>query len=341
MLDGADGVEAEAESGAALARGAGISTAQASSGRVNSNTEPWPGTDAQRSSPPIARASSREIVSPSPAPSRRARGSSARPACSNGAKMRSSWSAGMPSPVSLTAKRSSVPARMSSTDETSTSTLPWSVNLIALPTRLCSTCWMREASPIARAGNCGATVIEKSRPLARAVSPSRRPTSPATSRRSKGRASTTSLPDSMRARSRMSFTSVSRWRPERRTISTCSRCCGLSSPRSSSWVMPMMPFSGVRISWLITATKRLLLLLVSSAASSARRRCSASRACSKRSRSSSSARASMRRDSSTVSSQNIVSPPALSQPVVPPCRARRIANGAITSEANSACPRAQ
>ncbi len=105
--------------------------------------------------------------------------------------------------------------------------------------------------------------------------------------------------------------------------------------------MPMMPFSGVRISWLITATKRLLLLLVSSAASSARRRCSASRACSKRSRSSSSVRASMRRDSSTVSSQNIASPPTLSQPVVPPCIASRIASGAITSDANSACPRAQ
>ena len=46
---------------------------------------------------------------------------------------------------------------------------------------------------------------------------------------------------------------VSSASPEPRTVSAYSRCSGLSSVSSSSPVMPITPFIGVRISWLMLA----------------------------------------------------------------------------------------
>ena len=46
----------------------------------------------------------------------------------------------------------------------------------------------------------------------------------------------------------------SRPSPEERTISAYSRCCSFSGVSSSSPVMPITPFSGVRSSWLTVAT---------------------------------------------------------------------------------------
>ena len=63
-----------------------------------------PGTERQVTSPPIARASRREIVRPRPAPERA--GAVLDGPCSNASKMRSMASGGMPSPLSLTRKRS-------------------------------------------------------------------------------------------------------------------------------------------------------------------------------------------------------------------------------------------
>ena len=61
------------------------------------------------------------------------------------------------------------------------------------------------------------------------------------------------------------------------TISRYSRCSGDSSVSSASSVMPMTPFIGVRISWLMLARNSLLARLAASAASRACR--SASSAC--------------------------------------------------------------
>ena len=55
--------------------------------------------------------------------------------------------------------------------------------------------------------------------------------------------------------------------PERFTVSAYSCCSGVSGVSRSSAVMPMMPFIGVRISWLIAARKSLFARLAISAAS--------------------------------------------------------------------------
>ena len=52
-----------------------------------------------------------------------------------------------------------------------------------------------------------------------------------------------------------------------RMVSANSRCCGSSSVSSSSSVMPMTPFIGVRISWLMLARNSLLARFAASAAS--------------------------------------------------------------------------
>ncbi len=60
---------------------------------------------------------------------------------------------------------------------------------------------------------------------------------------------------------------VSRASPLLRTVSAWPRWISLRGVSSSSPVMPMMPFIGVRISWLIIARKSLLARLAASAAS--------------------------------------------------------------------------
>ena len=65
----------------------------------------------------------------------------------------------------------------------------------------------------------------------------------------------------------MSLSSVSSDSAEFRTVSRQSAWYGVSSVSSASMVMPMMPFIGVRISWLMLARKSLLARVASSAAS--------------------------------------------------------------------------
>ena len=72
---------------------------------------------------------------------------------------------------------------------------------------------------------------------------------------------------------------VSSASPEWRTVSAYSRCSGVSGVSSSSPVMPMTPFIGVRISWLIVARNSLLARLAASAASRACRSSSSARLC--------------------------------------------------------------
>ena len=60
---------------------------------------------------------------------------------------------------------------------------------------------------------------------------------------------------------------ISRALPQLRTILAYSRCSGVSCVSSSNPVMPMTPFIGVRISWLMLARKSLLAFVAASAAS--------------------------------------------------------------------------
>ena len=82
--------------------------------------------------------------------------------------------------------------------------------------------------------------------------------------------STLSLPASIFEKSRMSLMTVSSDSPDDLTMSRYSRCSAVRSVPSASSVMPMTPFIGVRISWLMLARNSLFARLAASAASSAR-----------------------------------------------------------------------
>ncbi len=179
----------------------------------------------------------------------------------------------MPQPVSRTARRT----RAAEVASAWTSMRPWStLYLIALDSRLTSTCCSRSRS--ARTASPSATSTSTAMP--------RRAASGRTSRRASSttvatttRSGTRSMrPLSMRARSRMSAISASRWRPPL-TISCTWRCAALPAGRSSSsnWPKPRIALSGVRSSWLIVDRNALLARLARSASS--RAHCKASLAC--------------------------------------------------------------
>ena len=89
------------------------------------------------------------------------------------------------------------------------------------------------------------------------------------SRRSKGCASMSMRPASIFEKSRMSLMIVSSASPLSRMVLAKSRCSSFSGVSSSSPLMPMTAFIGVRISWLIVARKALLASLAASAAARA------------------------------------------------------------------------
>ncbi len=64
----------------------------------------------------------------------------------------------------------------------------------------------------------------------------------------------------------MSLRMVSNDSAELFTMVSCSRCSSFSEVSSTSSVIPMTPFIGVRISWLMAARKLLLAWLACSAA---------------------------------------------------------------------------
>ncbi len=177
----------------------------------------------------------------------------------------------MPTPVSMTSKRSSTSSPVCSTPRTCTTTSPWSVNLMALPTRLVSTWRNRPASPISQVGSSGGTSAPISRPLDAACSAKSSKISSIAVRRSKSNTSSSILPASILEKSKISLIMVSRLSPERRIVSTYSCWVGSKGVSSSNPVMPMTPFMGVRISWLMAAKNELLAREAASAASLASR----------------------------------------------------------------------
>ncbi len=105
--------------------------------------------------PPIISTSLREMVSPRPEPPNRR--VVVLSACSNASKIACCFSGAIPMPVSrmLKCRCSSVSVCRSLSTETSTS--PCSVNLMALPTRLISTCRSRCGSPTTTSGTSART----------------------------------------------------------------------------------------------------------------------------------------------------------------------------------------
>ncbi len=225
---------------------------------VNSKVVPLPGIERQVTSPPIARASRREIVRPRPAPERE--GAVLDGPCSNASKMRSIASGGMPSPLSLTQNRSS-PSLM----PTARPTWPRAVNFSALPMRLCSTCLTRDASISAAAGRPRSNSTSNASLRSSATGCSRSVTSRTVCAMSVGWAFSSMRSNSMRERSSRSPMTVTRCSAEWRSTSSRWRCSVDNGSTPTSWVMPMMPFSGVRSSWLTEARKRVFAALECSA----------------------------------------------------------------------------
>ena len=253
-----------------------VAPSSGTTGRTIVNVLPVPTTLETVRSPPIALASRRLMVSPSPVPPKRRVVDVS--ACVKGSKIASSLSAGMPMPVSITSisRRIVVP---SSIQRSRTVTAPCWVNLIALPTRLVIVCRRREGSARIEAGTGAGISWRSSMLFSRALTDSTSITSAITRCGSVSMHSSRSSPDSTFERSRMSSMSSSRWCPLRwmvsryRAVSTPSR----ARPRRSRSVKPMIAFIGVRISWLMFARKSLLARLAASARSLASRNCTSLR----------------------------------------------------------------
>ena len=159
-------------------------------------------------SPPISRARLREISSPRPVPPwRREREPSP---CTKRLNRPASVGSSMPMPVSVTTNSSSgrpSPGRQ----RRSSTTAPWSLNLMAFDSRLNTTCFTRVASASTRSGTAGSASMCSARCLALACGRISASTSRSSTRRSTGAGASVMRPDSSCDMSRMSFRIASRW----------------------------------------------------------------------------------------------------------------------------------
>ena len=180
-------------------------------------------------------------------------------------KMLACLSAAMPMPSSDTSKPSTTPWAELSCTRTLRDTSPRGVNLIALPIRLVSTWRSRPGSPSSSCGTSCSISQVNSRPPTSALSARIRVVALSSDRRSNSVLSSSILPDSSLEKSRMSLMMVSRASADDFTMPRYSRCSAVKSVSSANSVMPMMPFIGVRISWLMVARKSLLARFACSA----------------------------------------------------------------------------
>ena len=183
----------------------------------------------------------------------------------------------MPTPVSRTVRPRQSADRRSATSRAARLTSPAAVNLIALPSRLRQIWRIRPGSPRSPVGTSGSISSRSARPLSRARGATMAITRSRTVLRSKSMLSSSSRPASIRDRSRMSLMIVSRDSAESSTAAPNSRCSSDSGVSSSSRVMPMTPFIGSRISWLMVAKNSDLASLARSAVRARLRHRSSSR----------------------------------------------------------------
>ncbi|MNN25940.1 hypothetical protein D3C81_1394330 [compost metagenome] len=178
----------------------------------------------------------------------------------------------MPMPVSATVKTSTDSLVGDSSTLACNATLPCSVNLIALPSRL-SRIWRRRMpSACTWVGTSACTDCRICRPLACARGASRFSALSHSSRTSSAAGTNFNRPaSSLEWSSTSSRICRSAWPA---VEASCTWRCwpGASGECSSSSNRPRMPCSGVRISWLIIVRKLLLARAEASAASRARAR---------------------------------------------------------------------
>ena len=175
----------------------------------------------------------------------------------------------MPTPVSETAKCSIASPGSLRSLATRTTISPRSVNLTALLTRLAITWRRRRASPIRASGMVGGTWLISSTPFSLARTLKGRRALTTASRRLNSTGDSSSFRASIFEKSRMSLMTLRSVSADSRAITRYSRCSSASGVCRVRSVMPMMPFIGVRISWLMLARNSLLARLAASAACSA------------------------------------------------------------------------
>ena len=256
----------------AAGRGA---TEVCSSRAVKEKVLPRPGWLSTWMRPCIASTSCWEMARPSPVPPcRRVVDRSAWVKASKSP----AWASGaMPAPVSVTSTCSSTPSPSLRSTRARIATSPCSVNFTALEPRLVRTWPRRVGSPRRNSGTSGWQETTSSRSFSWAGPLSTAAVCSKTLRTSKSTSSSSSLPDSIFDRSRMSLMIASSDSPALCTPAA-SRCWwSSSSVRSSSSLRPMTPFMGVRISWLIVARNSDFSREASIAASRAARTSAASR----------------------------------------------------------------
>ncbi len=132
---------------------------------------------------------------------------------------------------------------------------PAGVNLTAFASRFNSTWRRRARSPVTAAGTSASTQWLISSPLPCACSASIRHDSSTAARTSKSVGSSSRRPASIFEKSRMSEMIASSASPDAASASTYSSWTGSRSVSRSRLAIPITPFSGVRISWLMLATK--------------------------------------------------------------------------------------
>ena len=214
--------------------------------------------------PPIASQMARVMLRPRPVPPNlRVLELST---CTKGSKMRSSAVAAMPTPVSSTRISTPWPPLVS---VTRTRTVPCSVNLTALPTRLSSTWRRRNGSISTQQGRGKSRALVSVRPFSTALGVHISMVSSTSCARSIccGCRSMPCAPK--REYSRMLLIRPRRCSPQRRITVMPSVGLLTGAPPSSMLDMPRMPCSGVRNSWLMLATNSFLARFSRRASSSA------------------------------------------------------------------------
>ena len=126
-------------------------------------------------------------------------------------------------------------------------------------------CRRRVLSPMTISGISSTDSTQISTPLAAAAGENSVATSSTSLIGSKGSECTSILPASILEKSRMSLMIARSATADEEIVEVMERCSGFSVPCSKSSDMAMMPFIGVRISWLMFARKADLMRSASSA----------------------------------------------------------------------------
>ncbi len=171
-------------------------------------------------------------------------------------------------PVSLTSKcMFSCPDNIGFERCTPINTSPLLVNFIALPTRFIKTCRRRCMSPTICDGTSWSISYTRSISVFNAEPANTSNTSSIQVRRSKSAFSSSMFPDSILEKSRISLITDIRLSPQLLIAFAYSPCSSVSSVLDNNEDIPITPFKGVRISWLIVARNTLLALFACSASS--------------------------------------------------------------------------